>query len=91
MVKPPDSELWNRARLARSRLEHDILGHPAVTMIDIGYLSGESKKADDELVLRIHVGKRWLENLTKEALPFPTEIDGFRVALVSGDYEIEST
>lgn len=89
MVNSSGSESWERAQLARSKLEHSVLDHPAVTMIDMGYLAGKSTEGSEEIVLRIHIGKQWFENLVNKSLPFPTEIDGFRVILVSGDYEIE--
>lgn len=91
MAKPPDNTdngLWARARLARSKLEHDVLSHPAVTMIDIGYLSGASRKVDDELVLRIHIGEQWLKASADKQLPFPREMDGFKIIVIRGDYKL---
>lgn len=83
-----DSELWERARSARDKLVDKFLDHPDVRLIDIGMPLEEGDK-EEEVALRIHVKERWFASAPSKRIAFPSEIGGFRVFIIRGDYELE--
>ena len=89
---PDDDDEMVRARRARAHLEREIIHHPDVTLIDIGLAQGpESGDAAPpaELVLRIHVRGYETGSAPEESDDFPDSIEGFRVVLEPGDYQLE--
>ena len=70
-----------------ARLERAALDEPDVTLVDIGLASGGAGHEDtQELVLRVHLRRVSPEDAGR----FPTEIDGYRVIVVPGDYQLDS-
>jgi hypothetical protein len=66
---------------ARDELAAQVLGHPQVSMVDIGLdEDGESP------LLRVHV-----RGEPSDFGGLPTEIDGIPVQVVAGDYRPEPT
>jgi hypothetical protein len=83
---PADAEAWARARAAKARLEQAILDDPAVSLIDIG-LSSPTGAGDEpqELVIQVH-----LRGVSRgPARDLPASVDGVRVVVVPGDYQLE--
>lgn len=84
---PADAEDRRRAQGAVARLERTALDDPDVTLVDIGLAPGGSGHEDaQELVLRVHLRRVSPEDAGR----FPTEIDGYRVIVVPGDYQVDS-
>ena len=50
-------EFWEKARRAQKKLEDQLLNHPDVSLIDIGYAPNPDTKTE-EVILRIHVRER---------------------------------
>lgn len=76
-----------RARRARAALAQAIGLHRAVSMVDIG-LAGQRGEKDpsleaSEIVLRVHLREEQCD------LELPDEMDGFRVVVVPGNYQLE--
>ena len=70
-----------------ARLERVALDEPDVTLVDIGLAPGGAGHEDmQELVLRVHLRRVSPEDAGR----FPTEIDGYRVIVVPGDYQLDS-
>ena len=70
-----------------ARLERAALDDPEVTLVDIGLApGGAGREALQELVLRVHLRRIAPEDAGR----FPTEIDGYRVVVVPGDYQVDS-
>ncbi|MFQ5473951.1 MAG: hypothetical protein ACE5FA_13865, partial [Dehalococcoidia bacterium] len=84
-----DSEFWARARLARDKLVDQVLDHPDVSLIDIGY-APERDEETEEIVLRIHVRERWMKAEPEERVAFPEDVDGIPVIVMLGDYRLET-
>jgi hypothetical protein len=84
---PADAEDRKRAQRAVAELERAALDDPDVTLVDIALAPGHSGDENtQELVLRVH-----LRRVSPEiAGRFPTEIDGYRVVVVPGDYQLDS-
>ena len=80
-----DTETLNRARRARDKLVDMYLGHPDVTLIDIGY-APEREGDAEQVVLRIHVRERWMNARPEERVTFPEQVDGIRVVVTLGEY-----
>lgn len=76
-----DSEFWVKLRQAQDQLASQFLGHPEVTLIDIGY-KVEPGKPIEQLVLRVHVR----QPLDEQMLGLPGEVNGFPVQVMIGDY-----
>ena len=85
-----NSEFWNRARRARDKLADQFLGHPDVSLIDIGYAPSEQGKSAKEVVLRIHVRENWLQAKPEERIHFPKQVDGIRAIVIPGEYRPET-
>lgn len=83
---PADAEAWARARAAKARLEQAILDDPAVSLIDIGLSSPEGAGDEpEELVIQVH-----LRGMSRgPARDVPEVVDGVRVVVVPGDYQLE--
>lgn len=80
---PAAADDWRRAQRAAARLERAALDDPDVTLVDIGLAPGGSGNDDaQELVLRVHLRRVSSEDAGR----FPTEIDGYRVVVMPGDY-----
>jgi hypothetical protein len=81
-----NSESWRQARRARDELADQLLDHPDVSLIDIGYdPDRKGGEATERIVLRVHVRR----SLDREALGLPEEIDGIPVRVVVADYRLE--
>ncbi len=82
----PDPQLWERARQAQDRLAAQLLDHPDVSLIDIGYPVDQVAAIEPPpLVLRVHVRR----SMSREALGLPAELDGFPIQVVEADYRLE--
>jgi hypothetical protein len=79
---PADTGL-DRTRRARDALAARLLGHPAVSLVDIGL----DPYAPQSLipVVRVHLHRQ----ASRENLNIPAEVDGVPVRLVTGDYRLE--
>jgi hypothetical protein len=84
-----DSEFWERARRALDKLVDQFLDHPDVSLIDVGYAPAEQGESSEEVVLRIHVGERWLKARPEERVVFPERVEGIPVVVIPGDYRLE--
>jgi hypothetical protein len=85
-----NSETMEKARRARDRLVAQFIHHPDVVLIDIGLpLGSDAGKKNNEIVIRIHVRKRWFTSAPEERLNIPDEIDGIRVIVIPGDYHLD--
>ncbi|MCP4967759.1 MAG: hypothetical protein GY926_21310 [bacterium] len=88
-----DADVWNRVRRARAQLERQIFDHPDVTLIDIGLARspvGEDTDPPDELVLRVHLRGFEAGSAAREQhADFPDSINGFRVVLEPGNYQLD--
>ena len=84
-----NSEFWQRAYRARDVLAAQFLGHPAVSLIDIGYVMDGSEIRGD-IVLRIHVRESWVNARPEERVRFPDQVDGIPVIVMRGDYRLET-
>jgi len=78
------AEVWARVQGARETLAKQILSHPQVSLIDIGY-EPVGEETTGRIVLRVHLRPP----TTGQALGIPEEIDGIPVRVVSGDYHPE--
>lgn len=76
----PDAVWWERARAALARLAEQLLGHPAVSLVDIG-IDPEGQSALP--VLRVHLRP----GVGPPAVP--DQIDGIPVRMTAGDYRLE--
>jgi hypothetical protein len=76
-----DPQFWEKALRARDQLAAQFLGHPDVSLIDIG-LDPEDHTSAQRNALCVHV--RRLE--TAKSLGLPGEIDGIPVRVLEGDY-----
>ena len=83
-----DSEFWKRARRARDELIAQFMSHPDVNLIDIGY-APEAGEGTEEIVLRIHVGERWMEACPDQRVAFPSKVAGIPVSVMYGDYRLD--
>jgi hypothetical protein len=81
---PPDPEFLARANRARDKLVDQILDHPEVSLIDIGY-DLENPGTPKRIVLRVHLRQA----AAKQTLGLPEEIDGIPVHVMTGDYRLE--
>ena len=86
-----NSEIMNKARVARDKLVSEFINHPDVALIGIGIPpdTGAVGKVD-EIVIKIHVREHWMKSRPDERLVFPTEVDGFRVVVIPGDFHLDS-
>ena len=65
-----------------------VIHDPDVTLIDIGYRSGQVQAP--EIVLRIHVRERWAAARPETRTAFPGELDGIPVIVMLGEYGLQS-
>lgn len=79
-----DPDLLDRGHRAREELSRLLLGHPVVSLVDLGY-DPEESTGERQIVLRIHVR----QPTTLEMLGLPGEIYGFPVRILAGDYHLE--
>lgn len=79
-----DPQMLEKARRARDVVARQLLSHPDVSLIDIGY-DPESTGSPRRLAVRVHVRRM----LDLEALEIPSEIDGIPVCIMAGDYHLE--
>jgi hypothetical protein len=85
-----DSDLMQKARSARDNLTARFIQNPDVVLIDIGTSSKTSSGVvTDEVIIRIHVREHWFQSSSEERPEFPREIDGIRVIIVPGDYQLQ--
>ena len=81
-----NSEYWSKAQRVRETLARQFLDHPQVSLIDIGRdLSSQGQQKKQQVAVRVHVR----EQLTREDLGLPAQIDGIPVELVVADYRLE--
>ncbi len=80
----PDDELWERLRWAQAALAERWLGHPAVSMIDIGE-DPEAGSAGGEPVLRVYVE----DAAAAQSLDLPQEMNGIPVRVVIRRFRLE--
>jgi hypothetical protein len=79
-------EMWDRLRQARDRLAGQILDHPDVSMVDIGYdTQPEAGQAERQVVLRVHLRGLAAAN----DLNLPAEVDGIPVRVITAQYGLE--
>jgi hypothetical protein len=83
-----DSKFWAKARRARNELNNRLIHHPDVSGIDIGYVPERGEEIE-EIVLRIHVQKRWMKANAAERVVFPEQVDGIPVVVMLGEYRLE--
>ena len=82
MTEQPDEAWWERARRGRDQLAARYLGHPDVTLIDIGL---DPQRRSSMPVLRVHVRR------ADTSLPTAMEdIEGIPVRVIYGNYELQS-
>ena len=82
-----EAEFRQRLVGAQARLVEQFLHHPDVQLIDAGY-APEGKGATEEIVLRVHVRKQWMESDPAERVSFPKEVAGILVVVMLGDYRL---
>jgi len=75
---------WEALRRTRDKLAAQIGDHPEISLIDIG-LDPMSQEQPPAVVLRVHVRKQW----TQQEVPIPQQVDGTRIVVVPGDYQLE--
>lgn len=85
-----DTEIMRRARRARDKLVDKYVDHPDVTLIDIGY-APERRQDAEQVVLRIHVRRRWMDAKPEERLTFPEQVDDIPVVVTVGEYGPEGS
>lgn len=85
--KNADQEV--QLRRALDELSDRFLSHPAVSLIDVGHRSRPGQ-VDDEVVVRIHVRRQWLEARPEDRPTFPDQVAGIPVIEVIGDYSMET-
>ena len=88
-MSPRNAEFWNRARRVRDKLVDRYLNQPDVCLIDIGYAPAEQAENSEEIVLRIHVRKKWFKAKPEERIAFPEQVDGIPVVVMLGDYQLQ--
>lgn len=74
---------WNTLSLARDKLAAQIGDRPEISLIDIG-VDPQSQEQPAAEVIRVHVRRQW----TQQKIPIPEQIDGTRVVVVPGDYQL---
>jgi len=79
-----------RLRRALHKLAERYLADPDVSLIDIG-LRPEGNRFTEEVVLRIHVRRRWLRAAPGARTEFPNELDGLPVIVMAADYKPQAT
>lgn len=84
-MSQPDATIEARARQAHEKLVRQVIDHPEVTLVDIGY-DLENRASPKQIVLRVHVRRP----TTKSSLGLPDDIDGVPVVLIIGDYQEET-
>lgn len=84
-MRQESSELWHRVRQARAKLAAQLLNHPGITLIDIGYVY-EGDQRTDEIALRIHIRERGTNAEIDDGIAFPNQLDGIPVIVLYGDY-----
>jgi len=78
-------EQWNVIRRAKEKLVAQLGVRPEISLIDIGVDPTAPSDQSNELVLRVH-----LRNIeTHKELHIPEQIDGIRVVILSGNYQLE--
>jgi hypothetical protein len=80
-ISSPD---WTGLRQARDKLAAQIGDRPEISLIDIG-VDPQSESSPRAMVLRVHVHRQWKPKKT----PIPDQIDGIRVIVMTGDYQVE--
>lgn len=80
----PSPELLARARNAQEKLLNQLINHPDVTLIDIGY--AEDTSTPDQITLRIHVRDHWFQRKPAGGVTLPATVDGFPIVVLRGDY-----
>jgi hypothetical protein len=73
------------AQRALAELKRLVLDATDVTLVDLGLAPGASERDEGEVVLRIHV--RRFSPADRDR--FPTELGGYRVVVLPGDYRLE--
>jgi hypothetical protein len=85
-----DAAFWARTRRARDKLAQQLLGHPAVSLIDIGYPIEQGQVQTNQIVLRVHVHASWAAARAEDRPIIPAQVDGIPVVVLPGDYQIET-
>ena len=80
-MKQPDEAWWVVARQARDQLAAQLLGHPGVSLIDIGL---DPQGMSDTPVLRVHIRQD-----DAPARNIPGEISGIPIRAIYGDYSLQ--
>ena len=86
-----DAEILRRARRARDELVDRYLDHPDVSLIDVGYAPEPREGDAEQVVLRVHVRKRWMNARPDERVTFPEQVDGIPVVVMFGEYGPEGS
>ena len=76
-------------RRVLDELSDRFLSHPAVSLIDVGH-QPRPGQIGDEIVVRIHVRRQWLEARPEDRPAFPDQVAGIPVIEVIGDYSMET-
>lgn len=79
-----DPQLLEQARRARDVIADQLLAHPDVSLIDIGY-DPESTSSPPGLAVRVFVR----QPVSLQALGIPTEVDGIPVRVLAGEFHLE--
>lgn len=80
----PDPDMLEIARQARDTIASQLLTHPDVSLIDVGY-DPEDNSIPRRLVVRIHARKP----LDLKALGIPMELNRIPIRVIHGDYRLE--
>ena len=83
------SGFWKKIHRAQKNLEDQFLNDLDLSLIDIDYSPKHYTKTD-EIMLRIHVRKHWMEAMPEERDAFPDQLDGIPVIVIPGDYQLDT-
>lgn len=83
MADKNSSDVWDALHRAREKLSAQIGDRPEISLIDIG-INPQSQEQSGGMVIRVHVRGQW----TKEKVAIPEQMDGVRVVVVPGDYQL---
>jgi hypothetical protein len=84
-----NAETEDHLRRALEKLSGEFLGHPDVSLIDFGHQLVDGRPTDN-VVLRIHLNRHWMNVPPAERPTFPAQVDEIPVVVMFGDYTIET-
>ncbi len=84
-----NSDFLERVRRVRDKIAVQYLDSPGVSLIDIGYALKDGLRSN-QIVVRVHVRKKWMVAGKHKQVRFPDQVDGIPVIIVPGNYQFRN-